>query len=302
VKRAFAVLILAACTSEDPAPVSPAPAGDQPAAPPSAAAADAGSSLEDGPAADASASDATSPLPSCGPVPTAQFDTTRSDEGPSCVVYRPKVMGTGHPPIVWGNGTGTSVSVYEAAFEEWAKNGFVVAAAKTSNGQGAGKALVDCLDHVMKTYSANVCARAGASGHSQGGGGAIMAGRDPRIVATAPVQPYIQQGYGGFDQASITAQSPGATMLLLSGSADDNAVPATHQKPVFDETNASVFWATLQGGDHYFSAYNLSGYSEIVLAWFRLQLMGDQNERTKFYGPSCTYCTNTKWTVQRRGM
>jgi hypothetical protein len=301
VKRAFvlfALVVLAACTSEEPAVVS-TPAGDGSTPPPSAPA-DA-----DDPTVDASApdtSEASSTALPCGPIPTSPFETVQSDEGPECVVYRPKVLGTGHPPIVWGNGTGAVVSVYEAAFQDWAKNGFVVAAAKTSNGQGAGKALVDCLDHVMKTYAANVCARAGASGHSQGGGGAIMAGRDPRIVATAPVQPYIQQGYGGFDQASITTQAQGAAMLLLSGSADDNAVPATHQKPVFDKTNAPVFWATLSGGDHYFSAYGLSSYREIALAWFRLQLMGDEAERANFYGPSCTYCTNPKWTVSRRGM
>lgn len=297
--RAF-LLLVAACAPSVSNEASPPAATGAPTSSVPAAPADASS------AADAGASDASPVTPAslpCGAFPTGKVATTRADEGPSCTVFRPEALGAAgfrHPVIVWGNGTGASVSIYEAALEDWATNGFIVAAAKTSNGQGSGKALVDCLDHVMKTYAANACERAGAAGHSQGGGGAIMAGRDPRIVATAPVQPYIQQGHGGFDQGSIAGQK--GTMLLLSGSNDDNAVPATHQKPVFDETNVPVFWATLVGGDHYFSAYGLSGYRDIALAWFRLQLMGDEGERAKFYGPSCAYCTNAKWTVQSKGL
>jgi hypothetical protein len=291
--RRVLLLVLCSCASEA------APVAEPTSAPPPVV------RPEQPPEAEAPVPATPAPPPTlpCGPIPTEALATTQSEEGPGCTVHRPATLGAGglrHPVIVWGNGTGAVVSVYDAAFEEWAASGFIVAAANTSNGQGAGKALVDCLDHVMKTYAANVCERAGASGHSQGGGGAIMTGRDPRIVATAPVQPYIQQGYGGFDRASIGAQR--GAMLLLSGSADGNAVPSLHQKPVFEETNVPVFWATLEGGDHYFSAYELSGYREIVLAWFRLQLMGDETHRAKFYGPSCTYCASSEWKVERRGI
>ena len=37
-------------------------------------------------------------------------------------------------------------------------------------------------------------------------------------------------------------------------------------------------------------------------AWFRLFLMCDSSARPMFYGDSCTLCTDSKWTVQRKNM
>jgi hypothetical protein len=314
---AIALATCAGCapSSSDSSAASAAPANEPaPAAQPAPTTGDASSAVADaGPAAVDAGFDAATFGARCGAFPPAgdlsksgPFGSVTSDDGNGCTIVRPtdanlKMGGVQHPVIVWGNGTGAVVSVYQAAFDLWASHGFIVAAANASNGQGAGTPLLDCLDHVLTTYAADVCATSvGASGHSQGGGGAIMAGHDTRITVTAPVEPYIQQGYGGFDQASITAQH--GPMLLLSGSADNNAVPAMHQKPVFVTTNVPVFWATLNGGDHYVSALGLSGFREIVLAWFRLQLMGDVDQQAKFYGPSCTYCVSSSWTVARRGL
>jgi hypothetical protein len=239
------------------------------------------------------------------------FGATSLAEGPSCTIVRPSKLGEGnvrHPVIVWGNGTAAVVSLYKAAFELWASHGFIVAAANATNGQGSGKPLLDCLDWVLaqnttkgSAYEGKVCARAGASGHSQGGGGALMAGRDPRVVVTAPLQPYIQQGYGGFDQSSIAKQT--GAMLLLSGEKDDNATPAIHQKPVFEGTNVPVFWATLIGGDHYSPAIGgVETYREVILAWFRLHLIGDAAHAKTFQGASCALCTNPKWSVKTKGI
>jgi hypothetical protein len=275
------------------------------------------------PSPDASAPDAKEnegdvPSASCGAFPAASdlaafgtFGSTSAAEGPSCTIFRPKTLGAGnvrHPVIVWGNGTTAVVSLYKPAFELWASHGFIVAAANATNGQGSGKPLLDCLDWVLaqnttkgSAYEGKVCARAGASGHSQGGGGALMAGRDPRVVVTAPLQPYIQQGYGGFDQSSIAKQT--GAMLLLSGEKDDNATPSVHQKPVYDGTNVSVLWATLLGGDHYSPAIGgVQTYREVILAWFRLHLMGDAAQATLFQGPSCGLCKDTKWSVVAKGL
>jgi hypothetical protein len=231
--------------------------------------------------------------------------------GADCTLYRPAALGEcgrRHPVIVWGNGTGGPTFVYGAAFEYWASHGFIVAAANPSNGQGSGAALLACLDYVYaqdttagSVYQGKVDrSHAAASGHSQGGGGALMAGRDARVTATAPLMPYIQAGFGGFDPASITRQN--GPMLLLSGTADTIAPPAANQKPVFDTTNVPVFWANLVGGDHVAVALNgLTTYREAMLAWFRLELMGDESFRTKFFGTSCGYCADSAWQVQTKG-
>lgn len=225
------------------------------------------------------------------------------NEGPGCSIHRPAELGQGglrHPVIIWGMGTG-GFNTYQASFDLWASHGFVVAAALLGNGQGDGSELLACLDHVCQTYADSVDCRAGASGHSQGGAGAIMTGSDPRVLATAPIQPYTVQGFGGFDQASFTKQQ--GPMLLLSGTADVVATPAQNQQNVFDTSNKPVFWANLVGGDHVATGLDgAAGYRELVLAWFRLQLMDDPDFRDMFYGKDCTLCSDGGWLVQRKGV
>ncbi|HEY6557692.1 MAG TPA: hypothetical protein VI072_10480 [Polyangiaceae bacterium] len=238
--------------------------------------------------------------------------TSEAASGADCTIYRPAVLGEcgrKHPVIIWGNGTGGPTPVYGAAFEHWASHGFIVAAANPISGQGSGAPLLACLDYVHRqdttagsAYQGKVDrTRAGASGHSQGGGGALMAGRDARVTATAPLQPYIQAGFGGFDPASITRQT--GAMLLLSGTNDTIAAPATNQQPVFNTTNVPVFWGNLVGGDHIAVALNgLATYREVMLSWFRVQLMGDDALRGEFYGASCGLCDDAAWRVQRKGL
>jgi hypothetical protein len=177
--------------------------------------------------------------------------------------------------------------------------------------------MLACLDWVESQnavagspYEGHVALQhAGASGHSQGGGGTLMAGRDPRILVTVPFMAYTQQGFGGFDRASIALQT--GPMLLMSGSADTIAVPAQNQAPVFQDTNVPVFWGTLTGADHVTFALGLTlgggnavqvPYLAPSTAWFRLHLMCDESARPMFYGANCTLCSDPQWTVQRKGI
>jgi hypothetical protein len=264
------------------------------------------------------ASDAHGSGGACGAFPpvtdltmNGPFGSVSSVEGPNCSFYHPTTLGDGgvkHPVILWANGTAGPTFVYGAAFEYWTSHGFIVAAGNSSNGQGSGAEILGCLDYLLQenardgsAYQGKVCPRVGASGHSQGGGGALMAGQDMRVTATAPLMPYIQQGFGGFDQACIPKQ--GGPMLLLSGTADTIAPPAANQQPVFDGTNVPVFWANLMGGDHVAVSLNgLATYREVMLAWYRLHLMGDESFRTEFYGPQCGLCVDSSWQVQRKGI
>jgi hypothetical protein len=243
-----------------------------------------------------------------GPFTVAPAETA----GPACTIVRPATLGENgvkHPVIAWGNGTGGFPAVYNWILSHWASHGFIVAAANT-NSAGTGNEMVACLDWVEQQnavagspYAGKVAiGRAGASGHSQGGGGTLMAGRDPRILATAPVMPYIQQGFGGFDQASIKQQK--GNMLLLSALGDTIAAPAQNQEPVFSDTNVPVFWGTLASGNHVtFSLGGNPGYLAPTTAWFRLHLMCDDSAKPMFYGPTCTVCADTtNWTVQRKGL
>lgn len=236
------------------------------------------------------------------------FDTRVDVSDARCKVFRPTTLGAGgvkHPVILWGNGTLGFPAVYTGILDHWASHGFVVAAANTSNA-GTGEEMLACLEWVLaenaragSPYFGKVdVAHVGASGHSQGGGGAIMVGRDPRVVATAPLMPYTL-GLG--HDATSQSQQHGP-MLLLSGGNDSIAPAPKNQAPVFAATNVPVFWGTLETADHVRGLGDTGKFRGPLIAWFRLELMGDENARAMFYGPTCTLCVDRTWTVQRRGI
>ena len=224
----------------------------------------------------------------------------------ACTIHRPATLGQNgvtHPVILWGNGTGATPSTYQELLAHWASHGFIVAAANTSNA-GNGSQMITCLNFVLaqntspsSVYFGKVDpGRIGASGHSQGGAGTVMAGRDGRVTATAPVQPYI--GFipfgGRFDRASIGQQH--APMFLVSGSADTIAVPATHQEPIFDGAPVFIAWGTLQGATHFETVGNAGDFRGPLTAWFRWQLMDDGAAQRVFDEP-CTLCSDPAWDV-----
>ncbi|WP_246065341.1 hypothetical protein [Hydrocarboniclastica marina] len=217
--------------------------------------------------------------------------------GSTCTVFRPVTLTDDHPVILWGNGTSTQVSAYSEGLEHWASWGYVVVAANTSNA-GTGEQMLDCLDGISGSAIADSLdlTRVGTTGHSQGGGGSLMAGRDERITATAPIQPYVV-GLG-HDSASQGDQT--GPMLLLSGSSDFVASPSRNQAPVYQAANVPVFWANSQGTSHFAPIGDLGVYRGITTAWWDYQLKGDQDAADLFAGP-CLGCDAEGWDVQRKG-
>ena len=233
------------------------------------------------------------------------FATTFVDVS-NCTIFRPSNLGaegTTYPVILWGNGTSTQVAIYQGLLSHLASHGFIVAAADTSNA-GDGSQMLDGLTYLTAQnatpgspfYHHVDLQHVGASGHSQGGAGAIMAGRDPRVTTTVPLQPYILpiSGGGRFLTASIGQQQ--GPMFLVSGGADSTAVPDTHQRPVFNGANTSVVWATLAGADHYAPFGDAGRFRGPATAWFRARLMGDA-EAAQLFPPVCMLCGTSGWTV-----
>jgi len=233
------------------------------------------------------------------------FATTSTNVS-NCTIFRPTTLGQGgvtHPVIIWGNGTGASPSSYAALLTHLASHGFIVAAANTANA-GNGSQMLSCLTFVISQNATSGSVffhhvdidRVGASGHSQGGAGTIMAGRDARVKVTAPLQPYIRaiQGGGTFATASIGQQR--GPMFLVSGGADTIAVPNTHQRPVFSGANVAVVWGTLAGATHFEAGGNAGDFRAPVTAWFRAKLMDDASA-ARLFPPTCTLCTTAGWSV-----
>lgn len=230
--------------------------------------------------------------------------TTREAGGIACTIFRPKILTAGSPIVLWGNGTGQMPDTYGAILKTLASNGFVVAAANTPNA-GSGQDMLGCLDWLTaenaregSPYADKLdLTKVGVSGHSQGGGGALMAGRDPRITALAPVMPYTARaGY----LAGIEGQQHGP-MLVLSGSVDAIAPPGANQQPLFEAAKTPVVWATLNGAGHLVPMFAGGVYPGIITAWFRWQLMGDAKAGAAFLGERCGYCVSTDWIVRRKG-
>ncbi|MEH6492574.1 alpha/beta hydrolase family protein [Halopseudomonas sp.] len=239
---------------------------------------------------------------------SGSFSTTSGSAGFSCTVYRPSTLGANgrkHPIIVWGNGTGASPSTYGSLLNHWASHGFVVVAANTSNA-GTGQAMLDCVDYLADqnnrssgTYAGKLdLNRIGAAGHSQGGGGTIMAGQNYRIKATAPFQPYTI----GLGHRSSSQGNQNGPMFLMSGGADVIASPTLNSLPVFTRANVPVFWGELRGASHFEPIGNAGDFRGPATAWFRYQLMDDDSAESTFYGSNCGLCSSFSWTVRRKGI
>ncbi|ANF24624.1 lipase [Stutzerimonas stutzeri] len=236
------------------------------------------------------------------------YATTSRSEGPNCRVYRPSSLGQNgvrHPVILWGNGTGTGPTAYSGLLSHWASHGFVVAAAETSNA-GTGRDMLACLDYLVqesnRTYGTYVgvlnTGRVGTSGHSQGGGGSIMAGQDDRVSVTAPIQPYTI-GLGHDPSSQRNQKGP---MFLMSGGGDTIAFPYLNAQPVYTRANVPVFWGERRYVSHFEPVGDGGAYRGPSTAWFRYHLMEDETARSTFYGRFCGLCTSVLWTEQRKGI
>jgi hypothetical protein len=227
------------------------------------------------------------------PVTVAPLDASHT-------VYRPASLAGPHPVILWGNGTGSTPVVYDGLLRHWASHGFIVAAANTTN-SGSGQEMLAGLDVLAaensrpeSVYFGKVdTGRVGASGHSQGGGGAIAAGADPRVSVTVPIQP----GPSG------DVNSLHGPMFIVAGQLDLIVLPLLLVVPRYSAaTHIPAVYGELAGATHDTPTGNGGGYRGPTTAWFRYWLADDQNARSTFLGPdsSCGLCQDPAWSDVRR--
>ncbi|GAB4012439.1 poly(ethylene terephthalate) hydrolase family protein [Nocardioides ultimimeridianus] len=229
-----------------------------------------------------------------GPGP---FGVTTEAGDSAHTVYRPTNLGrqgcTSHPVIIWGNGTYATPSVYAGLLKHLASEGFIVVAANTTQ-SGSGQEMLAGIDWITEKnsdpssiyYQKVDLAHIGASGHSQGGGGAVNAGADPRVDAVVPIEP-------GPQGSNAALHGP---TLWLAGQ-NDNIVNANLLvKPRYEATDQVVSeYGLLAGATHFTAIGDAGGFRGPVTAWFRYWLMGDQEAGSEFFGPSCGECTSSAW-------
>jgi dienelactone hydrolase len=162
----------------------------------------------------------------------------------------------GFPMIAFGHGFAMQSSFYNSYFEHLASHGYIVIAPQFPDTQHAELALdlLACLEWLRERnsdtqsplYGVVDTSRAGASGHSMGGGASLLAAAsDSRILAVAPMTP-------AETSPSVIArmgQIHGAVCILASS--NDGITPlSTHQQPMYNAAQAFKSIAVLQGGNH----------------------------------------------------
>jgi hypothetical protein len=201
-----------------------------------------------------------------------------------------------HPIVAWGNGTGvTGPNVYEFFNHNAASWGIVVIAAHDSN-TGSGEYHRRGIDYLLaqdadpsSRFFGRLSARAGVSGHSQGGLGAAAAATHPNVRALVPV--------GASGRALETT-----AFLCLTGTKD--IAPDACRSAVAAAPGPAMA-AIWEGGDHV-STETLLGFSRrdpgtiqmmrLYAAWFRCFLGADAAACQLFRGgSSCGVCDDPGW-------
>src|SRR4051812_35554964 len=207
--------------------------------------------------------------------------------------YSPSMLGGGgarHPVILWGNGTTGRPIVYDALLRHFASHGFIVAAANTPQA-GSGQEMLAGLDNLTRfnsqpghRFHGKVdLDRVGATGHSQGGGGAVEAGADPRVDTVFPLEPW--RG---------TAAAVHGPAFLMAGERDTTVEPQT-VRAAHQALGGPGGYGVLKGATHLTALGNAGGFRFAATAWARWQLMDDPDGRAQFVGPGCGLCTSSTW-------
>lgn len=230
------------------------------------------------------------------------FAVTKERAGPRHTILRPAELGsrgcTKHPVIIWGNGSFVTPVIYDGLLKHLASHGFIVVAANTTQ-SGSGTAMLAGLDVLKKAdsdprspYFGKVdLERVGASGHSQGGGGAINAGADPRVDVTVPVEPGPQGRIGDLK----------GPLFILGGEHDLVVIPELLVIPRYNGAgHVPAVYGELAGASHVTPAGDGGGFRGPVTAWFRYFLMGDHEARGVFFGADCGACSSPVWSDFRR--
>jgi predicted dienelactone hydrolase len=224
-----------------------------------------------------------------------------------CTIYRPSTLapnGCLNPIIVWGNGTVNTPSSYDALFQHLASQGFVIAAADTSN-SGSGMEMLACLKYIVGQATASGSPFEGkldtkhilSSGYSQGGAGCLAAGEDPSFDSVMAVAPYVVISLGSYDPSMYAAKQI-HPLFMISGGADTVAPINNNQQPIYDQAPVPIFWAQHAGSTHFEVLGNGGAYAGPMTAWARWRLMGDPAAKDWFEKPPCSLCSMTGWTVQ----
>jgi hypothetical protein len=232
--------------------------------------------------------------------------TVVNDTGPTGLytMFRPTQLGANgfkHPPATWGNGIGTTPSVYTELLSTVASHGFVVIASNstTVNAQLMTEGLdwlISQNDLAGEFQGKLAVGCAITIGYSLGGGGAVNAGSHPNVVTTV--------SFHGLQGAAESLSGP---LFLLTSTNDSFVTKAQFVQPCYDRsTTVPTVMATLEVAEepsfmgHLIPLNDAQGERAPAVAWLRYWVYGDQAARRWFYGSDCTLCSSPWTDIQRK--
>ena len=245
---------------------------------------------------------------------TAKVTFAEDDPIKKVTVYYPKEMETSsdkYPMILVMNGTGGKASKCEAMLEMYASWGFIVVGTQ-DKGTGTGETTVQVLHDMLDLnedpssafYQKIDTENIGLTGHSQGGAGVFNVltkyAEGNLIKAAAPLSPvseYMTALVTDYTYDSSLVQCP---IMILAGTEGEfeteTVIPIDLLNQQFEKITAPKVMARRTGIDHDHMLYAAGGY---VMAWFRWQLMADQQAAEVFSGENPELLTNTVYQDQR---
>ena len=250
-------------------------------------------------------------FPTADPTKAGPFAvTTEANVGPdnAFTLVRPSNLtqsGLCHPLVTWGNGHGTTPSIYSRLLNQLASHGIVVIASNSSMvSMGDPPPMLAGVTWVLEqnTNPASVLfghidtAHIGATGHSEGALATMRAGADARITTIAPIE------------GSMASRNLHGPALLMCGGMDTTLPCSGHVTSFNGITNQPVMvanqlaathtnWMGFGGGGN----STLNPFIVAVTGWMRVHLMGDVALRPMFYGATCTLCQDTAtWEIMKK--
>jgi len=256
-----------------------------------------------------------------GPLAGYTPDPIYGDQQQRFNIYRPQNLATSgycHPILVWANGhtdnpePNPPLCVVDSAANKWcgqylplmnhlASHGFVVIASlSTTTSKGDPLPTIAGLDWLLQQaetpsspyYHRLDTANIGQLGHSEGAMSTCMVASEPRYKALAAIC------------GTRTLSGVHTPMLFYCGG-KDTTVPCDGVHDVFlTVTNQPAFFIDELASDHGWWVYQgAKGVSlSMAAAWFRAHLMGDTASRKYFYGPNCTFCTDSRVKVEQNSL
>jgi len=233
------------------------------------------------------------------PGPYTVVTSYNDGPGSAFALFYPSELGsTGlhHPIVTWGNGTGAIPSYYSGLLEHLASHGFVVVASNSTQ-TGSGAQMLEGLDWLVSEnsgaasvfYDALDPTAVATIGHSQGGGGAINAGADPRVVTVVPIQP-----------APGDVGDLSGTMFVMSGGTDSIVSAGLVESLVYNPATVPTFYGNLLAAGHFEPVGDGGQYRGPITAWLRMELMGDETADATFFGGACLLCVDSSWDISRK--